>query len=373
MFFNSAMILLLLRDGQVVTWGELCHHFGCNPNSVDSLTIALEHELSRLIAVGLVKAIPSNGDDQTMRTDLQLQITAPVAALSSVLGLSLRTLASSRPEERMVVVPSLGPPDPELSSADIFVAMPFTDVLTPVYRDHIAPIGRSLGLTVVRADDLFAARQVITVIWSAIANCSLVIADCTGRNPNVFYEIGLAHAVGKIVVLLTQNEDDIPFDLRHLRYIRYAYTPPGMKRFESELGSVLASHFKPNGNASVKDGDRPRRHANRFTGLQEAIAASRSKRIKDTLRTLLDDPAASTEQRVTALVGLLLNKELADIHSAETIIDQGADSIDMLGLVASVESAFDLKLPRSLAHSLILLTPRDLAAQLDLLAAGPAA
>ena len=48
-----------------------------------------------------------------------------------------------------------------------------------------------------------------------------MIADCTGRNPNVFYEIGIAHTLGRDVILITQNEADVPFDLRHLRYVQY--------------------------------------------------------------------------------------------------------------------------------------------------------
>jgi len=47
------------------------------------------------------------------------------------------------------------------------------------------------------------------------------LCDCTGRNPNVFYEAGIAHTLGREVILITQNEQDIPFDLRHRRYIRY--------------------------------------------------------------------------------------------------------------------------------------------------------
>jgi hypothetical protein len=48
-----------------------------------------------------------------------------------------------------------------------------------------------------------------------------VVCDCTARNPNVFYEAGIAHTLGREVILITQSEHDIPFDLRHLRYIRY--------------------------------------------------------------------------------------------------------------------------------------------------------
>ena len=78
-------------------------------------------------------------------------------------------------------------------------------------------------------------------IWVSICNSRLVIADCTGRNANVFYEIGLAHSVGTPVLLITQSPDDIPFDLRSIRYISYEYTPRGMVAFESALAASIDS------------------------------------------------------------------------------------------------------------------------------------
>ena len=89
-------------------------------------------------------------------------------------------------------------------------------------------------------------------IWSAIKAAKIIIADCTGRNPNVFYEIGLAHAIGKKVVLITQSMDDIPFDLRQLRTIVYEYSPRGMKSFEDTLKRTIESFkHKASTNASA--------------------------------------------------------------------------------------------------------------------------
>ena len=64
-------------------------------------------------------------------------------------------------------------------------------------------------------------------IWRHINSASLVITDMTGRNANVFYELGMAHAVGVPVVLIAQNVDDIPFDLRGVRTIIYGDSPSG--------------------------------------------------------------------------------------------------------------------------------------------------
>ncbi len=58
-------------------------------------------------------------------------------------------------------------------------------------------------------------------VVNLIDRSHVVIADCTGRNPNVSYEIGIAHTLGREVILITQIEADVPFELRHLRYVAY--------------------------------------------------------------------------------------------------------------------------------------------------------
>jgi hypothetical protein len=123
--------------------------------------------------------------------------------------------------------------------ADIFVLMPFAVQYEPVYRDHICAVAKKLSLSVARADDFFTANAIMSDVWSGICGAGVVVADCTGRNPNVFYEIGIAHTVGKRVILITQNESDVPADIRHMRYIAYQYTPPGMNRLEQLLAETI--------------------------------------------------------------------------------------------------------------------------------------
>jgi hypothetical protein len=127
---------------------------------------------------------------------------------------------------------------------DLFMLMPFEPGLKPVYDDSIKKVAKELELSIARADDFFSQNIVMHEIWSAIAQATILIADCTGKNPNVFYEIGLAHAINKPVILITQNENDVPFDLRHRRYIQYTYTPPGMKKFETDLYTTISETLK---------------------------------------------------------------------------------------------------------------------------------
>ncbi len=118
---------------------------------------------------------------------------------------------------------------------EVFVLMPFTEALQPVYKNHIRKVAARLKVRVDRADHFIGTVSIMQDIWSAIHAARVIVADCTGKNPNVFYEIGLAHAIGKHTILISQSIDDIPFNLRHLRIIPYEYTPPGMKTFERNL------------------------------------------------------------------------------------------------------------------------------------------
>ena len=78
-----------------------------------------------------------------------------------------------------------------------FVLMPFLDELKPVYEDHIKPTLVSLGFSCERADSIFDNKPVMESIWENILKARIVIADLTGKNPNVFYEIGICHTLGK--------------------------------------------------------------------------------------------------------------------------------------------------------------------------------
>lgn len=129
-------------------------------------------------------------------------------------------------------------------SYDLFVLMPFTLNLKPVYDNHIKKVAKAQNLSIARADDFFSQNSIVFEVWSAITQASILIADCTGKNPNVFYEIGIAHALGKPVILITQNQDDVPFDLRHIRYIYYDYTPSGIITFENSLATTILEIMK---------------------------------------------------------------------------------------------------------------------------------
>lgn len=138
----------------------------------------------------------------------------------------------------MVVRPSLGLPVRFAKKADIFVLTPFREKFEPVFKDHITSVAKTLGVRAARAGSPSAGDyEIMAEVWGAINSARVVIADCSEANANVFYEIGLVHVLGKPLVLISQTK--LPFDLSHRRYIRYEYTPSGMKTFELELESSL--------------------------------------------------------------------------------------------------------------------------------------
>lgn len=119
-----------------------------------------------------------------------------------------------------------------------FVLMPFKPELKPIYDDHISKSLQELGIDALRADAIFSNKPIIDDILNSLRNARIVIADLTTNNPNVFYETGICMALGKEIILITQDEE-VPFDLKHIRHIKYKYTPRGMTEFETILKKTI--------------------------------------------------------------------------------------------------------------------------------------
>jgi hypothetical protein len=107
-----------------------------------------------------------------------------------------------------------------------FVMMPFGSWFDRYYQEIYVPAIKEAGLEPVRADELFSTGSVVEQIWEQIGKARVLLADLTGKNANVFYELGLAHAAKKPVVFTAVAVDDVPFDLRHLRVIVYEVREP---------------------------------------------------------------------------------------------------------------------------------------------------
>lgn len=131
--------------------------------------------------------------------------------------------------------------DPEkIEEILVSAMMPFSPQFGAVHQALIEVV-EGAGLRLRRADDIWENPAIIQDVVSLIDQSKIVICDCTGRNANVFYEAGIAHTLGREVILITQSESDIPFDLRHLRYIHYLNNNEGLGELKSKLEQRISA------------------------------------------------------------------------------------------------------------------------------------
>lgn len=102
-----------------------------------------------------------------------------------------------------------------------FVLMPFSASFDDVYRVVVKDAAEETNFLAERLDEQMFAEGMLERIYRQIESADVIIADMTGQNANVFYEIGYAHAREKLCILMTADASDIPFDLKHRRHIVY--------------------------------------------------------------------------------------------------------------------------------------------------------
>jgi nucleoside 2-deoxyribosyltransferase len=121
----------------------------------------------------------------------------------------------------------------------IFVAMPFTRALNDVYLLGVREVAERLGCVVERADEVEHNGYIVSVIQERVRTSDILVADTTARNPNVFYEVGYAHALGKSTILICQEGEDIPFDIKAVNHIIYGSIVELREKLERRLRSML--------------------------------------------------------------------------------------------------------------------------------------
>lgn len=133
-----------------------------------------------------------------------------------------------------------------------FVLMPFDSSFDDTYQMGIKETASSLNIKAERVDEQIYREGILERIYRQIDISDIIIADMTGQNPNVFYEVGYAHAREKICILLTNNADDIPFDLKHHRHIVYGGSIESLRKnlkkeltwAKEEIENIRASHIQ---------------------------------------------------------------------------------------------------------------------------------
>lgn len=120
----------------------------------------------------------------------------------------------------------------------ISVMMPFNAAFAGTYS-AVKRVADHMGLECLRADDIWDNSTFMQDIFDLIFCAKVVVVDFTGRNPNVMYETGIAHTLGKTVIPITQSLDDIPSDLGHHRALKYLPNEEGYRDLSNELWKRL--------------------------------------------------------------------------------------------------------------------------------------
>lgn len=133
----------------------------------------------------------------------------------------------------------------------VFVMMPFAYEFQDVY-DTIKAACEQVSAICERVDEQIFTGTIVERIYEAIAAADVVVSDLTNRNPNVYYETGYAHALGKPVVLLSRGSADVPFDLRQYPLVVYQSLAELRKSLEVRLRVVLDhKHTAPSRNEKL--------------------------------------------------------------------------------------------------------------------------
>ena len=122
-----------------------------------------------------------------------------------------------------------------------FILMPFNEDFDGIYGN----IKKSLndhGFVCNRADEILGSKPIMNTILNEILKSQFIIADLTNQNPNVFYELGVAHTFkdAQNIILMTQKVQDIPFDIRHINNI--IYNPNNLKYLTSSIIKTLTEN-----------------------------------------------------------------------------------------------------------------------------------
>ena len=131
----------------------------------------------------------------------------------------------------------------------VFVIMPFDSDFDDVYHLGIKSACQTVNAYCERVDEQIFRENILDRVYNQISKADILVAEMTGRNPNVFYEAGYAHALNKQVIFLTKNADDIPFDLKHYPHIVYGGK---ITKLKTELEKRLKWYIKNPGKIALK-------------------------------------------------------------------------------------------------------------------------
>ena len=155
-----------------------------------------------------------------------------------------RYVSAKPAEKKITFAPNVFKVPEFLPEEDLVaVMMPLRSEFNPIY-EAVKRACSSCRLRCLRADDIWDESAIIQDIFNLIFRAAVVLVDFTGKNPNVMYETGIAHTLGKHVVPISQSLDDVPFDITHHRVQKYLSNAEGITALEKTLKAKLGQ-FAP--------------------------------------------------------------------------------------------------------------------------------
>lgn len=126
-------------------------------------------------------------------------------------------------------------PEDPIDATLVAVMAPFDAAFDQMFQAVERAAGE-VGLRSLNARQVWDAEEIIQDIFALIYRSRMVVCDFSGQNANVFYEAGIAHTLGKVVIPIAQTIDDLPFDLRHHRALIYRNDEAGLQQLSEVLG-----------------------------------------------------------------------------------------------------------------------------------------
>jgi hypothetical protein len=227
-----ALPTLFVQEGRT---NEVAHAGTITRARITGQNVSLEYTYDLDVPAMLNSALYGFHEELDIGNDFEFFRTHWAIKDVDLYRILLRNLQPRRQRPTAFQLPDYENIEPTLVS----VMMPFDLGFDAVYAT-LQRTAQAVELRCRRADEIWENPAIIQDVVSLIDRSKVVICDCTGRNPNVFYEIGIAHTLGREVILITQADADIPFDLRHLRYVRYLNNGEGLQALSEQLQPRLA-------------------------------------------------------------------------------------------------------------------------------------
>lgn len=166
-----------------------------------------------------------------------------------------------------------------------FVISPFGEPFDDYYEKVFKPAITKADLQPIRGDEVYSTGAIIDDIFNAITNATLILCDATSKNPNVNYELGVAHALQKPAIIITQTVSDVPFDYRHLRVIVYDRTKVDWaKQLEVAIHKTILAVLADPNRALAWQPKEPKKLNNKFDELEGIVISYMLDPSKATLR-----------------------------------------------------------------------------------------